>query len=139
MSYDPVQILKDHKLRKTKFRIAVLDAFIQSDNAMAQSDLEERIEGETDRITLYRTIKTFEQKGIVHKAIDGSAVPKFALCTEECSEHAHQDEHAHFHCLDCGQTICLEHVAVPKIKIPNGMIVEDAHLVLKGRCKNCNK
>ena len=66
-----IKLLKDSGLRKTEVRIKVLREFLIADRAYGQGDLEARFEN-LDRITLYRTLRTFEQKGIVHQAIDGS-------------------------------------------------------------------
>ena len=35
-----------------------------------------------DRITIYRTLKTFEEKGIVHGIEEGTTEVKYALCQE---------------------------------------------------------
>lgn len=133
-------ILKNHKLRKTAMRGLVLEVFLQTEReAIAHPELERRMP-DADRITLYRTLKTFEEKGIIHQVVDGSQATKYALCVDTCTEHNHQDQHAHFHCNSCGKTICLdEEVEQKSFKLPSGFQLSQAHLVLEGQCKHCVK
>ncbi|MFZ1496265.1 MAG: transcriptional repressor [Saprospiraceae bacterium] len=135
--FDSDQLLHQHQLRKTPVRKEVLDVFLSRSEAVSQQYIEQHFDA-IDRVTLYRTLKTFEQKGIIHRAIDGSETIKYALCSDGCHEHAHFDEHAHFHCDDCGKTICLEQIQAPKVLVPNHMRVNSAHLIIKGLCEQCN-
>ncbi len=132
-----IQILEQSGLSKTEVRKKVLALFIESQSALSLSDIESAF-SKIDRITLYRTLKTFETKGIIHKAVDGTNHPKYAMCEASCSEHKHHDNHAHFHCLSCGKTVCFEQVANPSIpEVLNGYTVEETTLILSGTCKDC--
>lgn len=130
------RLLKEHGLRITAVRMEVLKIFQDVRIALAHSDIEHKMK-DVDRITLYRTLKTFEDKGLIHKAIDGSDKPKYALCSSECDEHEHHDHHAHFHCDDCGKTYCLDDVEAPNVKAPGGFRVTNTHLVVTGKCEYC--
>lgn len=135
-----LNILTGNGLRKTAVRQGILEVFLDSDMAISQQHIEHKLENnfeKVDRITVYRTLKTFEQKGIIHKAIDGTPTPKYALCADDCTEHEHHDTHAHFHCDDCGKTYCIEEVEAPKIKAPKGFKVKSTHLVIHGICSDC--
>lgn len=131
-----LKILETIGLRKTDTRKGILNLFLESDAALSLPEIEGAIKN-LDRITLYRTLKTFESKGIIHRAIDGTPNPKYALCQNECTEHQHLDYHAHFHCRDCGKTTCLENVGIPKISIPKGYKVEETAIVISGKCLAC--
>ncbi|CAN0048224.1 unnamed protein product, partial [Chrysoparadoxa australica] len=50
-----IEILRNHKLRVTECRLAVLDQFIVAGHALSQRDLEEN-QIQFDRVTLYRTL-----------------------------------------------------------------------------------
>lgn len=130
------KILKKHNVRITQNRIDILSVFKDINEAVSQSYLEENIEG-VDRITVYRTLRTFEKEGIIHQAIDGSGIAKYALCMGECDHTAHIDDHAHFHCVQCDKTVCVDNINVDKYKIPSGFQLQSAHLVLKGTCDKC--
>ncbi|MFK7907523.1 MAG: Fur family transcriptional regulator [Chitinophagales bacterium] len=134
------QILKVNGLRLTNCRSAVIDVFCTADAAIGHAELEDAlVEEEFDRVTIYRTINTFLDKGIIHKVMDGSGVGKFALCSAKCDEHEHHDDHVHFNCLACGNTTCMEDLVVPNIHLPKGYEVKEANLLLKGICLNCKK
>lgn len=129
-------ILKKHHLRVTQFRLDVISIFTTAGRALASHDIEEKLL-DADRITLYRTLKSFEDKGIIHKAIDGTLTQKFALCEAHCNEHHHLDEHVHFHCLKCENTFCMDHVYVPKVVLPSGFIAEQTNMIVNGLCEKC--
>ncbi len=131
------EILEKHDVRRTKTRVQVLGTFLSSDAALTQQSIESMLP-ELDRITLYRTLKTFEKKGIIHHAVDATSRPKYAICSPHCTEHKHLDNHAHFHCEVCGKTTCLQEVNMPKVKLKKGMVVKSAHLVFDGVCDQCN-
>lgn len=129
-------ILAKHQLRKTVVRERVLGLFLGQTEALGQARIEAEV-GEIDRITLYRTLRTFEDAGIIHRAYDGSPNQKWALCHAHCTDHGHNDSHAHFHCTQCERTLCLDDVAVPPIKVPSGFVVSEAKVVLSGLCEAC--
>lgn len=131
------EILSKHKLRKTNVRVGVLHAFLENAFALTHNEIENQFDY-IDRITLYRTLKTFEEKGIIHLAPDGTDTNKYALCNKECNEHSHNDYHAHFSCKTCNTTICLEEVTIPNIKIPSGFVLENSNIILTGKCQKCS-
>lgn len=131
------QLLKNSGLSKTEIRVKVLELFQSSKNALSLADIESAFD-KIDRITLYRTLKAFETKGIVHKAVDGTKHPKYAMCESDCDEHHHQDNHAHFHCISCEKTICLENVSTPNTSnLPTGYEVQETNLIISGICSDC--
>jgi len=131
------KILTKNQLKKTDTRERVLKAFLSSTQALSNQDLESNFDY-VDRVTLYRTIKTFEEKGIIHQAIDGTDINKYALCSENCSPANHHDYHAHFTCTQCKATICLEEVTLPELKIPQGFNLVNTNIILNGLCKTCS-
>ncbi len=134
---EALQILSRNNLRKTRVRLHVTRALLESERALSASEIEEGA-GHIDRITLYRTIRTFEEKGIIHKAIDGSDTPKYALCSDVCTEHEHHDDHVHFHCEMCHTTICLDIPARQQMELPDGFVKASTHVLVKGYCSRCN-
>lgn len=133
-----IQILKANGLSKTEIRKKILDLFLNSSTALSLQAIESAFD-KLDRITLYRTLKTFESKGIIHRAVDGTMHPKYAICEGKCDEYDHHDNHAHFHCTICEKTVCLEGVAIPSIlNLPKGYTVEETNLILSGKCEECS-
>lgn len=131
------QTLKNHGLRNTLFRSQVLDIFNQSSHALALTDIEFNL-SDFDRITLYRTLKSFEEKGIIHKITDTNGIIKYAACESDCNESHHHDQHVHFHCDQCGKSFCMDTMTVPEIQTPEGYTVHNRDMMLKGICRECN-
>ncbi|MEZ4985809.1 MAG: transcriptional repressor [Saprospiraceae bacterium] len=130
-------ILKKHNLRRTGMREEVLRIFLSVGNeAIAHPELE-RLLPDADRITLYRTLKSFEDKGILHQVVDNNSATRYALCHGNCTEHDHHDEHAHFHCQDCGKTLCLDIPPIGQVQVPDGFRLTHAHIILEGVCDRC--
>lgn len=75
--------LNQNGVRPTAMRLLVLEALLNRNTAISLSDLEKELE-KSDRVTLFRTLKTFQEKGLVHSIDDGTGAPKFALCEEGC-------------------------------------------------------
>jgi len=130
------QILKDFDLRSTPSRTAILQAFLTHNYALSHGDLEKEVPESFDRVTLYRTIKTFLDKGLIHKVLDDEGGMKYALCNEACSTANHHHDHVHFKCTQCGQTNCLQ-VEIPGIKLPKGYQAKEVNLLIQGVCDNC--
>ena len=131
------QILKDYQLRTTTSREAILDLFIKNGFALSYSDIEHEIAASFDRVTVYRTLKTFLDKGVIHKVLDDEGSLKYALCSEPCSTHEHHHEHVHFKCQQCGQTNCMESVTIPQVVLPKGFSVKEMNLLIQGLCNKC--
>jgi Fur family ferric uptake transcriptional regulator len=124
-------------LRLTNFRRQVLSIFFNSDKAIAVSELESEL-GEHDRITLYRTIKTFIDKGLIHEIVMPGDVKKLALCNASCGEHAghHEHNHLHFQCKSCEEVFCVEVTSLPDIHL-NDYQIDEFEIQAKGTCPKC--
>ncbi len=130
------KLLTQSKLRITQNREEVLALLLESDVAVSNQVIESSL-GHIDRITLYRTLKTFEDKGIIHKIIDSSQRSKYALCAENCTDHAHDDSHLHFECTQCGDITCHMDVKIPELHLPEGYTVSEINVIAKGLCSSC--
>lgn len=129
------QLLQKHKLRNTSVRKEVLALFMKENRALSSRDIEDILQ-DIDRITLYRTLKAFQEKGLVHKATDGTDVSRYALC-DDCNVKEHFHEHAHLHCDECNNTYCLEELSPPDLKKVKGVKIREVELVVKGVCAQC--
>lgn len=136
---DRSEILSKHSLRNTDRREAILGVFLRGDSALSHADIEQRLDDGFDRVTLYRTLKTFLDKGILHKVLDDEGTPKYALCKESCGSAGHHHEHVHFKCTQCGLTNCLEDVQIPAVQLPRGYQPLDVNLLVQGVCQLCSR
>jgi Fur family ferric uptake transcriptional regulator len=131
-------ILRKNQLSVTGSRKKILELFQHSDGALAHADIEKQTHEEFDRVTIYRTLQTFVEKGIIHPIPTADNSVRYALCKEECSEGHHHDDHVHFICDDCGTTYCLEHVAIPEVHLPDGFVLKQTEVLVSGKCNRCN-
>jgi Fur family transcriptional regulator, ferric uptake regulator len=130
-------ILKRNQLSVTDSRRKILEFFYDASGALAHADIE-KLSGESfDRVTIYRTLQTFVEKGIIHTIPTADNSVKYALCKDECEAGHHHDDHIHFLCDDCGTTYCLES-NVPAIQLPKGFIAKQTDVVVSGRCGKCS-
>ena len=129
--------LENKGVRPTAMRMLIYKYLAQKEVAITLTDIEKAFV-KADRTTLFRTLKTFEKKGIVHQIDDGTGVQKYALCEPGCNCDLEQDLHLHFHCNNCDDTVCLTDHKIPHINLPQGFITENANLVLKGICDKCS-
>ena len=131
------ELLKEHKLRVTSIRSDVVNVFLKKDIALSQAEVEESLEV-SDRVTVYRTLKSFLENGIIHKVLDDQGGAKYALCKEDCHGDRHSHEHIHFKCAECQTTSCLDGVKVPKINLPSGFVSFESNLLITGVCDKCS-
>lgn len=134
----PISILQSHRLRITDCRQEVIKEFLDKNIALSHSDLEETLNQQFDRVTIYRTLKTFLDKDLIHKVLDDSGTTKYALCAHGETVHEHSHEHVHFKCETCGETTCLEDIILPQIKLPPGFEKKEMSLLVQGICEKCH-
>jgi Fur family ferric uptake transcriptional regulator len=137
MTKDIEARLKNKHINPTAMRLLVLDFLMKQNAAISLNDLEKGM-GPSDRITLYRTLKTFEEKGLVHSIEDGSGATKYAICEEDCDGESHHDLHVHFFCNTCRETFCLPHTQIPEVALPDRFVRQEMNLIIKGICDQCN-
>jgi Fur family ferric uptake transcriptional regulator len=134
------QLLKDHSLRKTAIRRHILALFIQSQHALTHALIEEDLKKDFDRVTIYRTLKSFEENGLIHRIVDDGDTVKFALCKDHhCSEHSHFDNHVHFKCELCQHTFCMDYLKIPDITTPLNYHATSFQFLILGICETCFK
>lgn len=131
------KILKRNRLSITDSRVRILELFLSQNGALAHGDIEKRTGERFDRVTVYRTLHSFLNKGIIHTIPTADNSIRYALCKENCAEGHHQDNHVHFVCDDCGNTTCLDEVTIPQIVLPQGFVPKQVEMVVSGKCKTC--
>ena len=102
--------LKNKKLSVTPLRIEVLDLLLKEEKAVSLATFEKKLKPH-DRVTLYRTLKTFMSKGIIHEIKIAGEATNYALCEHTCKDSRHTHQHVHFRCNQCQAVVCVE--AVP--------------------------
>ena len=131
------ELLRAQGLRVTDFRLAVLKIFEQHSTALSSEEIERQLK-DFDRITLYRTLKSFREKGIIHEIVMPDGAKTMALCAEEChhADHEHHHEHVHFKCKVCENIFCLDIDRYPQLNLP-GFEVDQMEIQVFGTCQAC--
>ena len=130
-------ILRRKSLSITDSRRKILSLFLNTRDALAHGDIERKAGEKFDRVTVYRTLQTFVEKGIIHSIPTADNSIRYALCKDDCAEGHHHDNHVHFVCSNCQKTICLDDVTVPEVRLPKGFVPESAQMVVNGTCAEC--
>src|SRR5258705_12791897 len=132
-----LNILKKNQLSITEGRKKILELFLNNSGALAHADVEKNTGAAFDRVTVYRTLQTFVDKGIIHHIPTTDNSILYALCKDNCEEGHHHDNHVHFICDNCNKTICLDDVTVPEVKLPKGFKPAQSAMVVTGLCDEC--
>ena len=138
MAVDTIaDLLKKNQLSVTDSRKKILEYFFGANGALAHADIEKMSGDKFDRVTIYRTLQTFVEKGIIHTIPTPDNSIKYALCKDDCHPGHHHDEHIHFLCDNCGTTYCLD-AHVPEVNLPRGFKASQTDVVVSGVCDKCN-
>ncbi|MFC0774320.1 Fur family transcriptional regulator [Terrimonas alba] len=137
MTHNIKEILKRSQLSVTASREKILHLFLEQEGALAHGDIEKKAGEKFDRVTVYRTLQTFVEKGIIHTIPTADNSIRYALCKDDCAEGYHHDHHIHFVCTNCKNTYCLDDIVTPDIKLPKGYTSSHIEVVVEGICKNC--
>ena len=135
---DPEALLREHGLRKTDPRRAVLSTLMQRSGLWTASRLFEKLEGPQamDRATVYRVLQDLEGAGIARRVID-AGVDYFEI---DC---LHNPVHPHFKCLTCGGLECLAALRPGEVKAlskhAGPRSLTSLAVTLSGVCRVCAK
>lgn len=136
MAKDFENILSSRGIRPTAMRLLVLKYLDAQIYAVSLNTIEEGL-NHPDKVTLYRTMKTFQEKGLVHIIEDGTSTTKFALSLEDQDEGSNL--HIHFYCKNCKNTYRLPKTHAPDLPLLAEFQLENMNLVAKGICNKCSK
>ncbi|MFZ4863127.1 Fur family transcriptional regulator [Sphingobacterium sp. Mn56C] len=132
-------LLRKNGLKITQPRLRVLDIVSTKTSAISQPELEKILGTEIDRVTLYRILASFEEKGILHKVFDLNGTATYAICSPKCTAQHHHDQHVHFICSVCNSVYCLDEIAVPKINLPARFTLHAIGINVVGLCDKCQE
>lgn len=130
-------MLKKCGLKLTSPRSKVLEAFYLSDRAITYGEILEFAAKTIDRVTVYRTLKSFEDIGLIHRIVGASDVPAYAL-TGDGTQQSGFKQHLHFCCTRCHGIFCLNDHAMPSVSLPDPFRVYSMSLIITGLCQSCN-
>ena len=135
MKVETEKLLKEKDIKITANRILILDIFLKGTQSLSIADIENAIPW-ADKATIFRTLKTFEEKALLHAIKDDDRAIKYALCSSSCQINKHS-VHPHFHCDVCGKTICLSDFELPSAQLPPNYTANKYSLIINGICSDC--
>ena len=122
--------------RVTPARLAVLEILLDSATALSHREIEDAIERrglDVDRVTLYRVLDWLVERDLAHRIAAEDRVWRF-----NAADRLHAGEHAHFHCTQCGQIVCLDGPdSTATYALPQGYQPERTEITIHGRCPRC--
>ena len=131
------RLVKESGGRNTEARRNVLACLIAAGRALSHAEIEaELATTDLDRVTLYRVLEWLVEQSLAHRVggLSGfDRAMRFAFSRPE-----RRNAHAHFQCVQCGTTMCLDDVAVPELPVPGGIELQGIELAAFGYCALCS-
>ncbi|MFO8000340.1 MAG: transcriptional repressor [Marinilabilia sp.] len=129
---DISRLLQAFGLSETAIRREVLSLLWGEGVALTQKEIESALSFDTDRVTLYRTLKLFTGQGVLHKIVLNEETHKYKL-----AGRFRTSDHAHFFCVNCHKLLCMPQLDIDTAGLPTGFEVHSARLVVEGVCDRC--
>lgn len=130
------ELLRNASLRATPIRTAILSHLLKKGCPVSHGDLWKRKRIRSfNRVTVYRTLLTLRQRGIVHAVQSTDGVWRY--CTHAADQSGCPGNHPHFVCDRCKSMICLLGQTMPFVEVPEGGVVRAKQFVLYGSCPDC--
>ena len=132
------RLVKESGGRSTEARRNVLACLIAAGRALSHAEIEAQLaDTDLDRVTLYRVLEWLVEQSLAHRVggLSGfDRAMRFAFSRPE-----RRNAHAHFQCVQCGTTMCLDDVAVPALPVPGGIELQRIELAAFGYCAPCSQ
>ena len=133
-----INILKEHHVHLTQNRIAVFKLLTESKTALSVSVILKQSDILLDRISVYRALKYFLQKGLVEIVPNNKGNSRYILASSNKETAKSRDEKcAYFVCSTCQHT----EIIVKPINIRTELLTKNhinkCSLILEGICGNC--
>ncbi len=132
--------LREHDVRFTSGRRAVVEALARASGPMSAAELDEELGAEVPLSSIYRTLSVLEDAGVVAHHLGAKGLTRFELA-EWLTGHHH-----HLVCIDCGSVSDID-IPSPQEESVRGLVSEiaalasfsatDHALEIEGRCARC--
>ncbi|MFS4415468.1 Fur family transcriptional regulator [Maribacter sp. 2307ULW6-5] len=128
--------LKRKDIAATPTRVMVLRLFLSQRTGLSLANVCDQLYF-SDSSTVFRTLRLFVHKGVLHTVVTPDGERKYTLCQKDCTEKGHLDRHPHFSCQHCRKLFCLPGHPMPVPYLKDGSQVEDVYLSFGGVCNEC--
>ncbi len=124
------ELLRSHKLRRTVARVAILRHLVSMAGPQTAAEVEDAVaEHGFDQSTVYRTLESFTESGLVVQRELGDRLLRFELRKD--SDVAMQP---YFLCIGCGQVMRMS-TSLSETIVPSDCQIEQ--ITIRGRCRDC--
>jgi Fur family transcriptional regulator, ferric uptake regulator len=124
----------------TKCRLKVYLLFHTKKKALPISFINKYFDGILDRISVYRALKLFLQKGILYKLPNINGDIAYALSnTSSINTSNKLVQTSYFLCSHCEKSTLLEILPTKHFKLPTHITVSKSYFCFEGICKQCEK
>jgi Fur family ferric uptake transcriptional regulator len=132
------QLLTKNGLKPTAAREAILQLLTDAGRPLSHGDIvkQRKGTGALDRVTVYRTLETLQEAGLLHRIQGTDGTWRFCRHKYESSDKC-AGNHIHFLCSKCGQMSCLPEQPLPWVLAPAGASIHSKQLVVHGHCAAC--
>jgi Fur family transcriptional regulator, ferric uptake regulator len=131
---EPEKVLHDHNLKRTGCREGIIAVITQTGQPLSENEIRNRLPGNFDRTTFYRSFKTLQENNIIHKIVVNNQLVKYAIGSSVTMTKSH----AHFFCNSCNEVRCLEPAGMKIPPLPEDCSVLEIEIIIKGKCATCN-
>jgi Fur family transcriptional regulator, ferric uptake regulator len=129
-------LLGDKNLSRTPCRVGVIRTLLESGSALSETEIRNKLAYNFDRTTIYRTIRSFLEQGVIHSiALEGGEI-RYAITHNR--EEISPNFHAHFFCDGCNNVYCLPKPGFSPPVLPEGFVAGGYDLVINGQCSKCS-
>ena len=133
------QLLKQAQLRHTPVRARVLMLLLEAKRPLSVPDILRAMAQRSIAVTVYRTLGTLVEKGVVHRVRSEDRTWRYAMGDTK-SPHTHH--HPHFICEECGKVQCLKQIELPagfvaSLHLDKRYTIDYSEVMLHGVCPNC--
>ncbi len=130
---EPEKVLHEHNLKRTGCREGIIAVITEAGQPLSENEIRNRLSGNFDRTTFYRSFKTLQENDILHRIAIGNQLVKYAIGSQDVN----RQNHAHFHCTSCNEIRCLKPVPINTGNLPENYVVLETEVILKGLCAKC--
>lgn len=130
-----IELLRVHGLRATAPRVLVLQALAAATDHLSADEIHATVLGRNpavSSVTIYRTLETFEETGLVVRGMLGDKVIRWEQVLTR---------HHHLICSQCGEVVELDDAPFQRLADDllrqHGLVLEARHLSLRGVCAHC--
>ena len=133
---DIERIIRNANIRSNMVRTYVLRCLFSYGRPLSHGEiLEDGDMEDFDRVTVYRTLAKLQEAKLVHIIEGTDGIRRY--CAHYPGKHNCPGDHPHFICQECGTMICLTGQKMPRVEVPDDVIVKGKQFLVYGICKDC--